>query len=404
MKKNIKILLIVAFFFLLPFSVDAKEVTLNLFYGKECPHCEKEQQYLETLKEEYGEELKINKFEVWHNDENRELLEKVKKELNYNENGVPFTVVGKKAVLGYNEAIASDIKDLVDTGLKNNYIDAVSYIKDGKKLPAEKKVKEKTKTTKTIPILGKVDLTKVSLPLLSAVLGLADGFNPCAMWVLLFLIAMLIQIKDKKRMLILGITFLGISAIMYTTIMASWLLLASGAKNILTDITSVNMTGVTILKLIIALVALIVGIINLRSYIKTKNTPDGCEVVDDQKRTKILEKIKNITKEKKLLLAVLGISALAISVNLVELACSAGIPLVYSSALVLNDLNILQYILYIFIYIVFFMLDDFIVFFIAYKTNEITGISTKYSKYAHLVGGIVMIIIALFLIMQSGLF
>ena len=260
------------------------------------------------------------------------------------------------------------------------------------------------KENTTVPILGDINLKEVSLPVLSAVLGLVDGFDPCAMWVLLFLIAMLVQVKDKKRMLILGLTFLLTSALMYTLIMVSWLLITSGAKNILTNITSISSTSIIVLKVLISLVALIVGIVNLRSYLKARKNPDGCEVVDDEKRSKILDKIKKLTHEKSLLLAIVGIATLAISVNLVELACSAGIPLVYTSALVLNDLNIVQYAVYIFIYILFFMLDDIVVFFIAYKTMEVTGISTKYSKYAHLVGGIVMIGISIFLLIQSGLF
>ena len=402
MKIKFKLLLIAISFFILPFSASAKEVTLNLFYGKECPHCEAEQQYLETLKDEYGDDLKINKIEVWHNKDNNKLLEKVRDKLNDNGRGVPFTVIGTTGITGYSEATEEEIKELIEKVKKNNEVDAVSYIVDGKEIPKQTKtpVKEKTK----IPILGETDLTKVSLPILSAVLGLVDGFNPCAMWVLLFLVAMLVQVKDKKRMLILGATFLITSALMYTLIMVAWILITSGAKNVLTNITNISATSTMILKLAISLVALIVGIINVKNYLKSRKTEDGCEVVNDEKRSKILNQIKELTKEKSLLLAVVGIATLAVSVNLVELACSAGIPLVYTSALVLNNLNIVEYAIYIFIYIIFFMFDDILVFFIAYKTMEVTGISTKYSKYAHLVGGIVMIGISVFLIIQSGLF
>ena len=402
MKVNFKFLFIIAVFLMIPFTVQAKEVTINLFYGRECPHCEAEQQYLNELKDDYGNDIKINKFEVWHDKENRELLRKVRKALKNKDTGVPYTVIGTTGITGYNESTENEIKKLINYSLKNKVIDAVSYVKKGKKISDINNVLDED--VKTVPILGKVNLKEVSLPLLSIVLGLVDGFNPCAMWVLLFLIAMLVQVKDKKRMLILGLTFLLTSALMYTLIMIAWLCITSGVKNILTDITSINATAVSILKICIASVALIVGIINIRSYIKTKNSPDGCEVVDDKKRRRILTKIKEITHEKSLLLAVLGIATLAVSVNLVELACSAGIPLVYTSALVLNDLSILQCGIYIFIYIMFFMIDDIIVFLIAYKTMQVTGISTKYSKYAHLIGGIVMIIIGLFLILQSGLF
>ena len=387
MSTKLKLVLLAISFFILPFSVSAKEVTLNIFYGEECPHCEAEQEYLKKLQKEYGDDLKINKIEVWHNEENSEFLEKVKKALNDKEQGVPYTVVGMSSLLGYNDSLQSDIKDMIENAKKNNEIDAVSYVKDGKKLPKKEK---KVKKDVSVPILGKVNAKEVSLPLLAIVIGLVDGFNPGAMWVLLFLISMLISMKNKKRMWALGLTFLVTSAFIYMLFMVAWLGIA------------INAFQQVALRLLIALVALIGGFVNLKSYINSKNNPDGCEVVSDSKRKKILEKIKNFTKEKSFVLAMLGVVTLAISVNLVELACSAGLPLLFTSVLAMNDLTTFEYGMNIVIYILFFLLDDIIVFFVAMKTLEVTGISTKYSKYSHLIGGILMLLIGILLIVKPG--
>src|SRR5574344_1014567 len=94
--------------------------------------------------------------------------------------------------------------------------------------------------------------------------------------------------------------------------------------------------------------------------------------------------------------------ALAFTVNLIELACSAGLPLLFTQILALNDLNNFQYFIYVILYIFFFLLDDLIVFIIAMKTFEITGISTKYNKYSHLIGGIIMLIIGLLMIIKPA--
>src|SRR5699024_4433762 len=91
---------------------------------------------------------------------------------------------------------------------------------------------------------------------------------------------------------------------------------------------------------------------------------------------------------------------LAISVNLIELACSAGLPVIFTQVLAMNDLSTLEYWIYIFIYIFFFMIDDLIVFAIAVKTMELTGITTKYTKYSHLIGGLLMFIIGILLIVK----
>ena len=386
MNIKIKLLLIISIFFLLPLTVTAKEIpTITLFYGKECPHCEAEQQYLTKIEGKYKDKIKINKIEVWHNEENGELLTKVKKALGDDNSYVPYTVIGTKALTGFNDDTESKIEKLITEALEEKPIDVVSYVKEGKEIPKEKKEQD---SKITVPILGKVDAKEVSLPILAIIIGLVDGFNPCAMWVLLFLISMLISMKNKKRMWALGLTFLITSAIIYLLFMIAWLGIA------------INAFHQTILRTVIAVIALIAGIINLNSYIKTKNDPDGCVVVPKNKRQKIFDKIKKFTKEKSFILAMLGVITLAISVNIVELACSAGLPLLFTSVLAMNDLNTFQYGFNLFLYILFFLIDDILVFAVAMKTLEVTGISTKYSKYSHLIGGIIMLLIGILLILK----
>ena len=85
---------------------------------------------------------------------------------------------------------------------------------------------------------------------------------------------------------------------------------------------------------------------------------------------------------------------------LVELACSAGLPLVFSELLALNKVNGFFKIIYTLIYIFFFLIDDLVVFFIAMFTMEVTGISTKYNKFSHLIGGFIMVLIGILLLIK----
>lgn len=381
MRNRLFIFLIVLL--LLPISV--KGATLSLFYGRECPHCAAEEKYLESLQKKMGDDLTINKYEVWHNQENGELLEKVMKELGEDSQGVPYTVIGDTGLLGYNANTEEQVEKLIKKKSANR--DVVKEIKNGTYSKGGSSKKTTKSTTYKVPILGKISAKDVSLPLLAIVLGLIDGFNPCAMWVLLFLITMLIHNK-KKRMLSLGLTFILTSGIIYALFMMAWLNIAVSAMQQI------------ILRSIIAVIAIITGIINLRSYIKSRNNPNGCEVVDDKKRSKILKRIKEFTKEKSFALALIGVIGLACSVNLIELACSAGLPLLFTSVLAINNLSAFQYAIYIIIYIVFFLLDDIVVFLIAVKTAEVTGLSTKYSKYTHLIGGIIMFLIGILLLFK----
>lgn len=390
LKKKIVLLLLL----LLPTLVSAKEVNLYLFHGDGCPHCAKEREYLKEIEKEY-DDVNIHLYEVWYDTDNQELMEKVKKELNSSTNYVPLTIIGDKYTVGFNDNTKLMIKNNIEKCLKEDCEDVVGNVLAGKtanETTIKKEVKEQKKdkedSIKDLPILGKVDVKKVSLPIIAAVIGLVDGFNPCAMWVLVFLISMLLGTKDRKKMWILGLTFLFTSAFIYLLFMVAWLNVA------------IKMNTVIWLRITIAIIAIIAAFINLKSFYKSLKKDTGCEVVDSKKRKNIIEKIKKFTLEKSLILGLLGVMTLAVSVNFIELACSAGLPLLFTQILALNNLSKLSYMIYILIYILFFLIDDIIVFVIAMFTLKITGISNKYSKYSHLIGGIIMLLIGLLMIIK----
>lgn len=419
MKKILKFLIVFAVFLLLPVSAkaDEKVINIHLFYGNGCPHCAAEEEFLSDYLKDRTD-VKLYKYEVWYDSHNQELLSKVQKEMGTtNKNGVPFTVIGKKTIVGYADVVTDEqIKDAINYYLNNDYRDYAGEItgkvkkaevkeditKDESKTEDKKENKiEKADDTKdsdqtdenvTVPVLGKINAKKVSLPILAVVLGFVDGFNPCAMWILIFLITMLFNMKDRKKMWILGLTFILTSGIVYLMFMLAWLNLATFISKI------------AFIRLLIAVIALVVGLINVYKYIDSlKKKDEGCDVVDKKDRKKIMEKIISITHEKKFIIALLGIMVLAASVNIIELMCSIGIPLLFTQILAMNNLSTFSYMIYMFIYIFFFLIDDIVIFVISMVTLKVTGLSTKYTKYSHLVGGIIMLIIGLLLIIKPEL-
>ena len=419
MKKILKFLIVFAVFLLLPVSAkaDEKVINIHLFYGNGCPHCAAEEEFLSDYLKDRTD-VKLYKYEIWYDSHNQELLSKVQKEMGTtNKNGVPFTVIGKKTIVGYADGVTDEqIKDAINYYLNNDYRDYAGEItgkvkktevkeditKDESKTEDKKENKmEKADDTKdsdqtdenvTVPVLGKINAKKVSLPILAVVLGFVDGFNPCAMWILIFLITMLFNMKDRKKMWILGLTFILTSGIVYLMFMLAWLNLATFISKI------------AFIRLLIAVIALVVGLINVYKYIDSlKKKDEGCDVVDKKDRKKIMEKIISITHEKKFIIALLGIMVLAASVNIIELMCSIGIPLLFTQILAMNNLSTFRYMIYMFIYIFFFLIDDIVIFVISMVTLKVTGLSTKYTKYSHLVGGIIMLIIGLLLIIKPEL-
>ena len=342
-----------------------EKVNIYLFYSKICPHCQKEEKYFETLKEKYQDKINIYTYEVTENKTNNEIMKSLKKELKENSQGVPFTIIGSKTFLGYDESLNERIENTIESYLDEN---------------------TKTNNTYTIPILGKIEAKNASIILIAIILGFIDGSNPCAMWILLLLINMCISIKDKKKMLIVCLTFIITSGIIYFLSML-------GIGFIL------DLTTISYIRNIIAILAIILGIYNLYTYLKTRKQT-GCHVVKKEKRKTIITKINNILNNKNTLLMFGGTIILATSVSLVEMACSLGFPTIFLELLSINNIHSFLKVTYLLIYILFYLIDDIIVLFLSIKAFETKGISTKYNKYVHLIGGLIMILMGVLLIFK----
>lgn len=342
-----------------------EKVNIYLFYSKICPHCQKEEKYFETLKEKYQDKINIYTYEVTENKTNNEIMKSLKKELKENSQGVPFTIIGSKTFLGYDESLNERIENTIESYLDEN---------------------TKTDNTYTIPILGKIEAKNASIILIAIILGFIDGFNPCAMWILLLLINMCISIKDKKKMLIVCLTFIITSGIIYFLSML-------GIGFIL------DLTTISYIRNIIAILAIILGIYNLYTYLKTRKQT-GCHVVKKEKRKTIITKINNILNNKNTLLMFGGTIILATSVSLVEMACSLGFPTIFLELLSINNIHSFLKVTYLLIYILFYLIDDILVLFLSIKAFETKGISTKYNKYVHLIGGLIMILMGVLLIFK----
>lgn len=368
------------------FAADKEPVIIHFFYGKGCPHCAKEEKFLEKI--DQRDDVEVRYYETWYNQDNLKLFEKIGKELRAGISGVPFTVVGNRYIAGWldEENTGQTIEEFIRCHKETKCEDVVQNVVKNKKNTQKETEKQNNKIPESIsmPIFGEVRTANLSLPVLSVVIGILDGFNPCAMWVLIFLISFLIGMRDRRRMWILGLVFIVASAVVYFLFMSAWL-------NLL-----IFLGFIIWVRIIVGLVALGGGVYNLREYVVNKNAT--CKVTSGKKRQKTFDKLKQYATEKNFWIAVGGIILLAFAVNLVEAICSAGLPVVFTQILTLSDLPTWKYYAYILIYIFFFMLDDLVIFFIAMFTLQITGLSSKYTRFSHLIGGILMLIIGVLLI------
>jgi len=362
-------------------------VTIKLFWGVGCPHCKAAESFLDSMQQNYSN-LHIEKFEVYYNQENQLLMENEANRLGVVVQGVPFIVIGDVYITGYqsDSTTGKQLISIIDTQFEAEIAEITT-----EKIENSNQTEQKTNITDSvfIPVIGELKTSSLSLPIFTIIVAAIDGFNPCAMWTLLFLISLLLGMKDRRRMWLLGSVFIITSGLVYFLFLSAWLQFFSFFGYI------------RWLQVGIGLLAFGAGGYYLWDFWNTKN--GGCHVSNSENHRKVFVKLKELTHKKQLLLALLGIIGLAIAVNLVELICSAGLPAIYTQVLSLSEIPWWQYYLYLLLYIFIFMLDDLFIFFTAMITLKAIGVESKYSKISHCVGGFLLLIIGILLVFKPEL-
>lgn len=233
-----------------------------------------------------------------------------------------------------------------------------------------------------LPFVGVVNLREYSLPILAMLLGFVDGFNPCAMWVLVMFLTILMQTGSRKKMFQIAGIFILAEAIMYYMILNVWYKTWDFIKldHIITPI--------------IGIISLAAGGYFIYEFFTNK---DGeCKVTSSEHKRKTTEKIKNMVNAPMTIAVFFATIGIAFSVNIIEFACSIGIPQAFTKLLEMSTISGFMKQMYILLYTFFYMFDDFIVFGIALYAFHYLHLTTKYTRYCLMIGGIIMLILGYF--------
>jgi glutaredoxin len=369
---------------------DSGQIDVYFLWKDGCPHCEREKDFLARWESEETR-IRVHYLEISHEPKNLALFAELVRHFGIERPGVPLTVIGEAFFDGYNDdsttgaEIKSAAKDCFDAPCRD-LVRPLLTGKAGTQADDRPQPVKKTPEVLKLPIFGEVTIADVSLPLLTIMLAAVDGFNPCAMWTLLFLIGLLVGLRNRFRMWVLGSAFIVASAAVYYLFMAAWLNLLLFFGMLLW------------IRILVGALALGGGAYYLREYFV--NPAAICKVTAPESRKRVFERLRSLASERRFLLALTGIILLAFVVNLVELICSAGIPAVYTQVLALSKLPPWQYHAYLGLYILVFMLDDLFVFFVAMQTLRVTGLTGTYVRHAHAIGGLVLIVIGLLLLFR----
>jgi len=343
---------------------------VHFFYLPGCSHCEEQEPFNEKLESEYPS-INITRHDAT-TPAGIALLHQMLEDLGVqDEPEFPITIFGNQVFGGWEseDTTGRAIEEALKKCLAGNCPP-----------PTSGEPKHKIK----LPFIGEIVLSDYSLPALAIILGLVDGFNPCAMWVLVYLISIVATLRDRKRIWLICGSFVLASGILYFLFMTAWLnafLLIGYVK------------AVTI---VVGLVALGGGTLQVREVIKTKGAV-VCEVTGEESRTKTMTKVQKIVSSPLTWGILGGIIALAFTVNAVEFVCSAAIPAVFTQVLSLSNLSTFQYYAYILLYDVFFMLDDLIIFGTAAFALT-SRLGDRYAKYSRPVGATILIILGVLLL------
>lgn len=344
------------------------QVEIIYFWGDGCPHCAEAKPFLDRLEDDYPN-VKITRYEVWYNAANQVLYKNKADALKVPEGGrgVPFIVIGDRYWMGYSPQIAEQIEAVVK--------------EQAAQLPAGETPALDSGDTLTLPLIGKIDLGHQSLFVSTLLISFVDGVNPCSIWVLTMLLAMTLHTGSRKKIIIIGLIFLTVTAGIYALFIAG----------LFTFLSIVSFIGW--IQVVVALIALLFGLVNIKDYFWYK---EGISfTIDDSKKPGIFQRMRRLVDASQSFWGLAGATALmAAGVSLVEFSCTAGFPVLWTNLLVSQNVTPLVFVLLLLVYMVIYQLDEMVIFFTAVYSLKATRLEEKQGRILKLIGGVLMLVLA----------
>lgn len=355
------------------FASNRNIVNIHIFYSESCYHCFLENKLLSELENKY-DNIRVYKYEI-DTDNNKELLMNVANEYSIDVKGVPCTFIGEKVSKGFDKNNSKKyIEALIEYYSRYGYRDIAGEYIGGIELPSYEINDTNEDIDKFIDNYGnfklsflgiKFETKNLSIPILSIIMGLIDGISICSILVLLILINILVKMDNEKRMLILGILFLILSVCLCL------LSMILGSKIFI---------SIKWIRLLIGTGFLIGSIFNIYRYLKKKDMVDN-------KNNVLLHKIFN---KYSFVMYILLVIFLVFFANRFD-----GLSIMFIDILSINNMNILEKVLYIILYMLFYIIDDVIIFLIIICNKKIVSF---FKKYNNLINGLLLLLMGLFLI------
>lgn len=349
--------------------VSSREIKIDFFYSTNCHFCAEEEKFLDNLEKKYPE-LEIQRWEIT-GDGNIELLKNF-----YQAHNVPAETQGRVPILFVQSRYFAGYNGETTTGkIIENYILRLL----NKETPDDQQNSEEI----YLPVLGKISPAKYSLPALAIILGLLDGFNVCSLGALVLILSLVLAFRSRFKIIFLGGLFLLSTAVIYGFLIFFWSKIFSFAGIYLRK-----------LELLVGILSLVGGFYFLRNFFKFRKKTPACEIEGGWGKN-IIARLRKETKKmfltKNIFYIILGVLIFNAAITIIEFPCSAAIPLVFAGILAKASLPSAQYFLILALYMVFYLLDEILVFLLAVWTMKIWAPSSKFTVWSSLFGAVILL-------------
>ncbi len=373
-------------------------VRLYYFFSPTCPHCQAAKPFLAELERD-NPWLEVKRYSVKDNRANARFYFDTAQSLGVEALSTPGFVFCRQVVIGYDTAettgkqLADALTACRDRRLANPDAPDAAATADGTVGGATTDMSAAERnagTTVNLPLVGSVDAKALSLPVLTVVLAGMDAFNPCAFFVLLFLLSLLVHAKSRTRMAIVGGTFVVFSGLVYFVFMAAWLnvFLIAGELRVITFIAG--------------LIALLVAVLNIKDYFWFKAGPSLS--IPDAAKPGLFKRMREVVTTGNMGPMLLGTVLLAIVANSYELLCTAGFPMVYTLTLTkAHDLSTWQYYGWLAIYNVIYVIPLLVIVVVFTRTMGARKLSESEGRLLKLISGFMMLGFALVLLFAPSM-
>jgi len=351
-------------------------VTLLYFGAEGCPYCIQMEAFLDDLEERFGDDLVIERHEVSADPAARDRWVEEMAARGQEARGVPTTILDDMVWVGFDASIGARVEAAVAAEIEARASPPSPPSDD---LPAELPAEVSDDAVVDVPFLGEVDVASRSAIAATALIAFIDGFNPCSLWVLAVLLAMVLNAgATRGRVALIGGVFLTVTGLMYGAFIAG----------VFTIMGFIEYLGA--IRVGVAAIALFVGAVNVKDYFAYKKGLSF--TIPDRFKPRIYRGGRSIRVADRPLAAVVGTTvAMAVGISLVELPCTAGFPVIWSGIMHTQGIDGANFAGLLGLYLMIYVGLEVTLFVAVLVTLRIGRFEEYYGRMLKLLGGMVML-------------